>query len=434
MEISLPTIDLRGYQRPAWDAFLDGARRIMPIWPRRGGKDAVAAQMANFELHRRKGNGWLLFPEKAQAKKAWWTAINGAGERVRDKAFPPELVESYNETEMFIQLKCGSTFQIGGSDRYDALVGSNPVVVVFSEYSTANPRSYDYVRPILAENGGLAIFPTTPRGRNHCFDLFNHMSADHGSFTELLTVEQTGHMSADALELERREMSEDLFLQEYHCSWNFGQEGAIYMRYLNRAHVEGRVCPVPYDRSKPVFVSFDLGKGDSTAIWYMQIDNGGYLNFLEYEEYRGLEVRDYVKLLREKDYVYHNELFLPHDASHDRLGMIANISNQFRQLGFDNRVLPQPKSLAAEIEQCRVAMGRARFDLEKTEKGRAALGGYVYEYDDKREVFKLVPLHNWASDGADSFRYMIQAHNLGYTDTGSWGKALDYSELNRAVI
>ena len=41
------------------------------------------------------------------------------------------------------------------------------VGVVFSEYSLADPAAWDYVRPILAENGGWAVFIFTPRGRNH---------------------------------------------------------------------------------------------------------------------------------------------------------------------------------------------------------------------------------------------------------------------------
>jgi len=30
-----------------------------------------------------------------------------------------------------------------------------------------DPRAWDFIRPILAENGGLAVFNFTPRGANH---------------------------------------------------------------------------------------------------------------------------------------------------------------------------------------------------------------------------------------------------------------------------
>jgi phage terminase large subunit len=73
---------------------------------------------------------------------------------------------------MLIRFKCGSTWQVIGSDNYDALVGSPPVGVVFSEWALSNPQAWSLIRPILAENGGWAIFITTPRGRNHAHRMY----------------------------------------------------------------------------------------------------------------------------------------------------------------------------------------------------------------------------------------------------------------------
>ena len=71
--------------------------------------------------------------------------------------------------------------------------------------------------------------------------------------------------------------------------------------------------------------------------------------------------------------------------------------------------------------------------LDRTKQGRACLNAYQREYDDKRQVFKPTPLHNWASDGADSFRYGVRAINKGYTSNIGWRQP-DYSQMNRAAI
>ncbi len=304
--------------------------------------------------------------------------------------------------------------------------------MVFSEYAISNPRAYEFVRPILAENGGWSLFPFTPRGRNHGFELFDKLSADQRSFAEVLTCDDTGHMSAEALSLERLEMSEELYQQEYYCSWEFGLEGAYYAKQMGRAMNEGRICDVPYNEALPVWVSFDLGLKDSTALWFFQIEPGGRPCFIDYEEANGQQLKYYADLLAAKPYTYGATIILPHDAGAKRLGM-ESIDEQLRALGWPSRVLKVEQSILPGIEASRVMINKAVFDDEKTKQGRSALNAYRREYDDKRHCFKPGPLHDWASDGADSFRYAVRAINAGFCRAEAMARP-DYSRLNRAAI
>jgi phage terminase large subunit len=69
---------------------------------------------------------WHMLPAYSQGRKAIWSAVNPhTGKRRIDEAFPHELRANTNESEMFIRLKNGSTWQVVGSDRYDAAVGSS---------------------------------------------------------------------------------------------------------------------------------------------------------------------------------------------------------------------------------------------------------------------------------------------------------------------
>ena len=87
---------------------------------------------------------------------------------------PPQLVAlnklgfpDKNETDLRVRFVNGSVLQLVGTDRFDkSIIGRNPVCHVGSEHPIANPQAWELTRPILEANGGIAIFPFTPCGKN----------------------------------------------------------------------------------------------------------------------------------------------------------------------------------------------------------------------------------------------------------------------------
>ena len=158
----------RPYQQKLWEYLKAGGTRAVACWHRRSGKDEVGLHHTACMAHRRVGNYWYMLPQYSQARKAMWDAINPHTQKRRiDEAFPQEIRRTTRDQEMQIVFKNGSTFQLVGSDNFNSLVGSPPVGLVFSEYALSDPSAWGYLRPILLENGGWAIFNSTPRGRNH---------------------------------------------------------------------------------------------------------------------------------------------------------------------------------------------------------------------------------------------------------------------------
>jgi len=49
--------------------------------------------------------------------------------------------------------------------------------------------------------------------------------------------------------------------------------------------------------------------------------------------------------------------------------------------------------------------GELFVDKEKCKEWLKSMRNYCREWDDKRGMYKDIPLHNWASHGADEFRY-----------------------------
>jgi phage terminase large subunit len=205
MRIELPhDWSPRDYQQPLWNYLHAGGKRAEAIWPRRHGKDDVALHYTAMAAHERVGVYWHLLPQHNQSRKAIWDAVNPhTGKRRIDEAFPVELRATTREQDMVIRFKNGSLWQVIGSDNYDALVGTPPVGVVFSEWALSDPQAWSMIRPILAENEGWALFITTPRGRNHAHRMYEMARESEDWFCERLTALDTGVFSDETLERER---------------------------------------------------------------------------------------------------------------------------------------------------------------------------------------------------------------------------------------
>jgi len=375
-------------------------------------KDDVLLHWTAVAAHRRVGTYWHLLPEAAQARKAIWESVNPhTGKRRIDEAFPPELREVTRENEMFIRFRSGSTWQLVGSDNYNSLVGSPPIGVVFSEYALADPNAWGYIRPILLENNGWAVFITTPRGRNHAAQIYDAAKDDDTWFAEVLTANDTGVFTAKALEVERREMAreygpddgENRYQQEYMCSFTAGIPGSYYGRMMDDAEAEGRLCRVPHEPRLPVHLSYDLGIGDATAIWFFQMV-GTETRAIRYLENSGVGIDWYVRELDKFPYKY-GEHVLPHDAEVRELGTGKSRLEVMNSLGILRTTIVPAQRIEDGINAVRQTLPGVWFDKDNCSRGIDALRSYRRNWDEKRKTFLDRPYHDWASHGADSFRY-----------------------------
>ena len=402
----------RLHQKPFWNYLEHGGRRASVVAHRRWGKDDVLLRRFSIAAFERVGNYWHLLPEKDQARKAIWNAVNPHTSKRRiDEAFPAEIRKRTIDQEMMIEFINGLTYQIGGSDRYDALVGSTPVGIAFSEWALSNPHSWAYLRPILLENDGWAAFITTPRGKNHAWTMHNAAVDDQTWFHLTSPATQTNVFTPEQLAQERTELirehgkdeGEALYDQEYLCSFEAAIIGSYYVAEFRRLDTEKQIISVPWAPSVPVITAWDIGFGDSTAIWFVQLI-GREVHVIDYYEASGADIGHYAKVLKEKPYVFEDAL-LPHDAGAGELGTGKSISRMLSDLGVRNRVLPRD-DVDAGIMQVRQLLPQCWFDAKRCGPGIEALRQYRKQYDEERKVFSRRPLHDWASHSADAFRYL----------------------------
>ena len=177
----------------------------------------------------RVGTYFYFLPSYTQAKKVVWDNIDNTGFKMLDH-IPKELIRGTNATELKIELINGSIIQLIAADEFkESGVGTNPIGVVFSEFSVTAPEAWQYVSPILAANGGWAIFNFTPRGTNHAFKLLQQAKDNPKWFWQVITVDDTDVFTKEALEDEKRVNPEAFFEQEYYCKFIEGA-GSFFRR------------------------------------------------------------------------------------------------------------------------------------------------------------------------------------------------------------
>lgn len=405
MQITIPhNWSPRPYQLPLLRALDGGKKRAVAVWHRRAGKDQASINHTARMALQTKGVYWHMLPTAAQARKAVWDGIDKDGRRIIDQAFPPEIRVATRSNDMQIELVNGSIWQIVGSDNYDRLVGANPRGVVFSEYSLADPKAWNYIRPILAENGGWAIFIYTPRGKNHGYDLWKMAQGDADWFCQTLTIRDTGVIADEYITKERSSgMSEAMIQQEYYCSFEAALEGAYYGALMDEALAQKRICSVPYDSAASVDTAWDLGVGDSTVIWFFQ-QVGKEIHVIDYYEASGEGFAHYAKILNAKPYAY-GEHWAPHDIEVRELGTGRSRRETAQGHGINFRVVPK-LSIEDGIQAARTLIPRCWFDAGKCDYGIEALKSYRKSYNDKMQSWSSTPVHDWSSHAADGFRYL----------------------------
>ena len=405
------------HQMPVWQAMQSGVKRAALCWHRRAGKDSFAINYLATCAMQRPGVYWHMLPSAVQGRKVIWNGIDRHGRKVLDQAIPPAIRRKKRDDEMFIELINGSIIQVVGSVNFDSLVGANPIGVVFSEYAIANPLAWAYIRPMLAENNGWAIFISTPRGHNHFHRLFKNNEEASNWFCEMRDISQTYRedgspiITTEVLEEERREgMEESLLQQEYYVSWEGGLQGAYFTEEINDIR-NNRLGFYANDQTKYALTAWDIGVSDKTAIGvFMAHPATGHPILMDAYEDRNKGLPHYIRHVKrwQDEYAFHWH-FGPHDLKKTEYTNNRQIVDTAYDLGINFEVLFK-QDVASSIDNLRAFLRVLHVNENpNTLHVLDMLQSYRRDYDEKNNVFKDKPVHDFASDSSDMMRYAAQA-------------------------
>lgn len=414
----------RDYQLPICSAFENSAlNKFLYVLPRRSGKDTIAWNLMIREAIKKTGIYYYCLPEYKLARSVIWDGMTNEGFRMLDFIPPQLFAKKPNEQQMKITLLNGSIIQLIGSDSYDSsITGTNTRMFVFSEYGKADPMAYKQgALPILRGNNGKVIIIGTPRGHNHFYELYQiAKNSPQDWFCYYKTIEDTNHIPIADIrrDIELGEMSEDLALQEYWCSWDLGIEGAYYTKYIDRMRIAGQIGMVPWEPSFKVHTAWDLGVRDSTCVIFYQVI-GKTIRIIDSYEKNKEGFEHYAQMIHSKPYIY-GKHFAPHDIMVTEWGTGLSRLEKARELGikFETRADENgtrhsavPNLLIMDgIEAVRTTLPKMWIDENKCGKLIKSLENYRQEYDTKLRIYKPRPLHDFYSHFADAMRYLCLSY------------------------
>lgn len=427
LEIKLNKFIPRHYQIGLLRAFDSGKySKFIDIEPRRAGKDFKWFYIMVREALQHVGLYLYCLPTFAQARSVIFEGKTNTGSDFLSM-IPPEVISRIRTDSMSINLVNGSIIRLVGSDNYDrSIVGSNPRMIVFSEYALCDENAYKLAAlPIIRGNGGKVALISTPRGKNHMYELYQIAKNSPEWYTQFLTVDDTQHMSVEEIqkEIASGEISESLALQEYWCSFQHGDEHSYYAKYINNMRLKGRITTVDFEPYHKVYTAWDLGLKDKTVIIFFQVI-GDSVRIFDYYENSDKPIPHYAQVIRNKaeDGYLFEKHFPPHDVMQRESARGLTKKELYAEAGVK---FTEPVYVEIEdgIELVRKTLSKIWIDEKKCAPLIKALENYSEEYDTKRKIYRGRPKHDNHSHAADAMRYLCAA--LPRTNKGTSPKELN---------
>lgn len=401
------TAIINHHQRAALDDAWE-LRRLRVLLPK-----ASAAELAPLLKNR---VYWHVMPSYKQAKTVAWQML-------KEFARPVPGVK-FNEAELLVTYPNNARIQLVGGDSPDSLRGPALSGLSLDEYSQI-PREVftEVLSKALADHLGYGIFSGTIKGTDQLHATYQAAKDDPEWFALWQNVDvslatesgPTILALSRAMEDDRKLIAKGLMTQaEYDQEWFLSAEAAIkgawYGKEMGDAQASGRIRAVPYDPALPVDTDWDLGIADKMTIWFSQSLRSGEVRLIDYYEADGEGFPHYVKMLREKPYVY-GAHWAPHDISVRELGTGKSRLEVAAGLGLKFNVTPM-LPLEDGIQAVRLFLPKCYFDTEKTAVGLNCLRNYRKAFNQRLNEFTGTPVHDVYSHGADAFRGLAVRHRV----------------------
>jgi len=356
-----------------------------------------------------------VMPTRVQAKMVVW-------DRLKFYAAGIPGVKP-NESELLLRLPTGHKIQLFGADDPDSLRGFGPSGISFDEYSQQPENIFsEVISKALGDHLGYAVFAGTIKGKDHLYktyeatksdptwislwqDIDASLKTEDGITIQLL--EQA--MADDRAQIAQGLMTQDEYDQEWYLSPEAAVKGAIYGKELTDARLTGRIATVPHDPVLAVETYWDLGM--NMAVWFVQTLKSGEIRVIDYYESGGTSsLPECVRVLKGKPYTYGRHV-APHDIEVKELASGRSRRETAASLGISFEVAPK-LGIEDGINAAKMLFPRCWFDTQKCAAGLEALRHYRRDFNTRLNELKDTPVHDWASHGADAFRYLAVSHRL----------------------
>ena len=354
----------------------------------------------------------FLSPYRIQGKATAWDYLKTFAGKIPGTKF--------NESELRCDFITGGRITIVGAENEQALRGLSLDGVVCDEYQNVKPTLFpEVVRPALADRKGWCIFIGTPKGRNNFYEIHKTAKIKKDWYTCVFKASETKILDQEELDAAKEVMSQDLYEQEFECSFQAAITGSYYGSIIEQLEKEKKISEIPYDDNLDTEVWWDLGMNDSTFIWFVQRYKGE-IRLIDYYENSGQGLDHYAQIIRNRGYEVTKHI-LPHDVKVRELGNYGKTRlESLSELGIIGEIAPK-LSIEDGIEAVRQSLPNCWFDKNKCQKAIEYLKAYQKKWDEHNQCFRNKPLHSYASHCADAFRTGIVGQGA---NTSNWKKQI----------
>ena len=422
----------------------------------RHGKDVLCFSYMGRQAMLEVGTYYYCFPTLELGKEILWdnmTTIDGRSGYMIDLLIPEEFVARKNNQDHYVQLINGSIIRMKGTDS-GKVFGNDGKGFCFTEWQSHKPEIYDYIRPIIRQNGGWSIFNGTMRGEdNH---LYKDIMRNNGlsdwftqwlepDYTKMYYWETPDHYPPEyqiKLNLELKGLINPYTNRPFENIQDEIDSGASYhttrQEFMNEAvsHVEDAIFDFEiselklqgrdsscYNPNKKVYTFWDLGgvrnDSDKTTIVFAQMDNcDSTARVIDYHEDTGHLRGHYLELLKSKPYDYGGH-FIPHDGKRANVWTGDGMKETAQKVhGIEFRYIPISPSVMNDIEIMRQDF--PNYEIDSKDKCKP-LFNHLTRYHMNPNTDKPCHRNNCAicrgaSHGVDAFRMMSMGRHLGLVE------------------
>jgi phage terminase large subunit len=356
-----------------------------------------------------------ILPTLKQAKSVAWDKLKYYASVIPGVTF--------NESELLVRLPNGNKVQLFGADNPDSFRGMAFSGLSFDEYSQMAEHIFSEVlSKALADHLGYAIWLGTIKGKDHLYrtwDAFRQDEANYALWQDIdrslstedgitIKVLETA-MDDDRKLVSQALMSQDEFDQEWYLSTEAATQGAFYRNEMYAALKDGRITTVPWDPALPVDTDWDIGMVDAAFLIFSQTTRAGQVRLIDCEEAEGEPLPYFIRKMKERPYTY-GKHYPPHDSTVKDFGTGKSTFDVARELGLKFEYPVTAPSVLAGIDAVRMMLPKCWFDEKKCARLIECLRNYRKTFNTRLDTFTGVPVHNWASHGADAMRGLAVRH------------------------
>lgn len=336
-----------------------------------------------------------------------------------------DLIEKYQFTDWEVQKEIIRNVKTGSEIYFKGLHNNSQTIKSFEgvdwcwveEAQSVSMESIDTLVPTIRKKGSFLIWTMNRLTENDPVWERIASKPDERTYVAKVNSDAIEELLSDEIIHEREKMRKDnpeLFEHVWLGEPLTANTGSVFGKQLALAREQGRIGKVPYDGGGGVYTAWDLGIGDSTAIWFFQVV-GQEIHYIDYYESSGEDLGHYIAYIQNKpwagNYAKH---FIPHDSRQRELQTGKTRVDFFQDHGIYNiEVLRATNFTPGQDDIDLVARPKFSlcwFDEEGCQRGLECLRAYHYDYDERNKLLRSKPKHDWSSHAASAFIYSLIAN------------------------